>query len=95
MGTEAGNVGSRGNADAERVLTRIRQKLDGYEDGELLSISGQVSSRTPSNADPPATNDRCTRRRGRDCVHERRSTRDSNHHTRSGRHRARARSQQQ
>jgi hypothetical protein len=57
MGTEAGNVGSRGNADAERVLTRIRQKLDGYEDGELLSISGQVSGHSLKHR-PTVTNGR-------------------------------------
>jgi hypothetical protein len=48
-------AGGRGNADAERVLARIRQKLDGYEDGELLSVSGQVRTTPPMN---PETNER-------------------------------------
>lgn len=32
----------QGNKDATRALLRVKQKLDGYEDGELRSIHGQV-----------------------------------------------------
>lgn len=32
-----------GNKDAARALLRVRQKLDGYEEGEMRSIHGQVS----------------------------------------------------
>nr|XP_012571741.1 serine/threonine-protein kinase ATM isoform X3 [Cicer arietinum] len=31
-----------GNKDAARALLRVKQKLDGYEDGEMRSIHGQV-----------------------------------------------------
>ena len=31
-----------GNKDAARALMRVRQKLDGYEEGELRSVNGQV-----------------------------------------------------
>jgi ataxia telangiectasia mutated family protein len=31
-----------GNKDAARALMRARQKLDGYEEGELRSVHGQV-----------------------------------------------------
>lgn len=31
-----------GNKDAARALLRVKQKLDGYEDGEMRSINGQV-----------------------------------------------------
>lgn len=32
-----------GNKDAARALMRVKQKLDGYEGGEMRSIHGQVS----------------------------------------------------
>ena len=32
-----------GNKDAARALLRVKQKLDGYEDGEMRSVQGQVS----------------------------------------------------
>ncbi|XP_052731784.1 serine/threonine-protein kinase ATM isoform X5 [Vigna angularis] len=32
----------QGNKDATRALLRVKQKLDGYEDGEMRSIHGQV-----------------------------------------------------
>lgn len=32
----------QGNKDAARALLRVKQKLDGYEDGEMRSIHGQV-----------------------------------------------------
>lgn len=32
-----------GNRDAARSILRVKQKLDGYEDGEMRSVSGQVS----------------------------------------------------
>ena len=31
-----------GNLDAERALLRVKQKLDGYEEGEIRSVEGQV-----------------------------------------------------
>ncbi|KAF8657076.1 hypothetical protein HU200_060414 [Digitaria exilis] len=31
-----------GNKDAARAILRIKQKLDGYEDGEMRSVQGQV-----------------------------------------------------
>ncbi|XP_020523147.1 serine/threonine-protein kinase ATM isoform X2 [Amborella trichopoda] len=31
-----------GNKDATRALLRVKQKLDGYEDGEMKSVQGQV-----------------------------------------------------
>ena len=35
-------AGGRSAAHAERVLARLRQKLDGFESGHLLSVKGQV-----------------------------------------------------
>lgn len=32
-----------GNKDAARAILRIKQKLDGYEDGEMRSVQGQVT----------------------------------------------------
>ena len=32
-----------GNKDAARALMRVKQKLDGYEGGEMRSIHGKVS----------------------------------------------------
>lgn len=31
-----------GNKDAARAILRVKQKLDGYEDGEMRSVEGQV-----------------------------------------------------
>ena len=41
-----------GNLDAERALMRVKQKLDGYEDGELRSIMGQVRQLLHDARDP-------------------------------------------
>ena len=41
-----------GNLDAERALMRVKQKLDGYEDGELRSIQGQVQQLLHDARDP-------------------------------------------
>jgi ataxia telangiectasia mutated family protein len=41
-----------GNLDAERALMRVKQKLDGYEDGELRSIEGQVQQLLHDARDP-------------------------------------------
>lgn len=41
-----------GNLDAERALMRVKQKLDGYEDGELRSIQGQVQQLLHDAQDP-------------------------------------------
>lgn len=32
-----------GNKDAARALMRVKQKLDGYEEGEMRSVHGQVT----------------------------------------------------
>ena len=37
-----GLAAQTGNLDAERALLRVTQKLDGYEEGEILSVEGQV-----------------------------------------------------
>lgn len=37
-----------GNKDAARALMRVKQKLDGYEDGEMRSVHGQVISNVAS-----------------------------------------------
>lgn len=37
-------VDMEGNKDAERALFRVKQKLDGYEEGEMRSLQGQVGS---------------------------------------------------
>lgn len=36
-----------GNKDAARAKLRVKQKLDGYEEGELRSVQGQVSCLLP------------------------------------------------
>ncbi|KAI4341400.1 hypothetical protein MLD38_026129 [Melastoma candidum] len=41
-----------GNKDAARALMRVKQKLDGYEDGELRSIHGQVQQLIQDAIDP-------------------------------------------
>ncbi|XP_057442948.1 serine/threonine-protein kinase ATM [Lotus japonicus] len=41
-GSEEPQNNYEGNKDATRALLRVKQKLDGYEDGELRSIHGQV-----------------------------------------------------
>lgn len=33
---------AEGNKDAARALLRVKQKLDGYEEGEMRSLQGQV-----------------------------------------------------
>lgn len=40
------------NLDAERILLRLSEKLQGYEDGELLSVKGQVSKLIVQATDP-------------------------------------------
>ncbi|MQL83594.1 hypothetical protein Taro_016081 [Colocasia esculenta] len=37
-----------GNKDAARALFRVKQKLDGYEDGEMRSVQGQDASKLKS-----------------------------------------------
>lgn len=37
-----------GNQDAARALLRVKQKLDGYENGDLRSLQGQVILETDS-----------------------------------------------
>ncbi|XP_011028561.1 PREDICTED: serine/threonine-protein kinase ATM [Populus euphratica] len=41
-----------GNKDAARALMRVRQKLDGYEEGELRSVHGQVQQLIQDAIDP-------------------------------------------
>ena len=42
-----GSQDDEGNKDAARALMRVKQKLDGYEEGEMRSINGQVISFLP------------------------------------------------
>lgn len=42
----------QGNKDAARALLRVKQKLDGYEDGEMRSIHGQVQQLIQDAIDP-------------------------------------------
>lgn len=37
-----GLEGAEGNTDATRALLRVKEKLDGYEEGEMRSLQGQV-----------------------------------------------------
>ncbi|KAH7658740.1 Non-specific serine/threonine protein kinase protein [Dioscorea alata] len=39
---ESPNYADEGNKDAARAKLRVKQKLDGYEEGELRSVQGQV-----------------------------------------------------
>ncbi|KAL7139007.1 hypothetical protein ABFS83_09G021400 [Erythranthe nasuta] len=41
-----------GNKDAARALLRVKQKLDGYEDGEMRSVNGQVQQLIQDAIDP-------------------------------------------
>ncbi|KAH9776172.1 serine/threonine-protein kinase ATM [Citrus sinensis] len=41
-----------GNKDAERALIRVKQKLDGYEGGEMRSVHGQVQQLIQDAIDP-------------------------------------------
>lgn len=41
-----------GNKDAARALMRVKQKLDGYEEGEMRSIHGQVQQLIQDAIDP-------------------------------------------
>uniref|UniRef100_A0A0D3EIP8 Serine/threonine-protein kinase ATM n=1 Tax=Oryza barthii TaxID=65489 RepID=A0A0D3EIP8_9ORYZ len=40
-----------GNKDAARAILRVKQKLDGYEDGEMRSVQGQVQQLIQDAAD--------------------------------------------
>ncbi|KAJ8771786.1 hypothetical protein K2173_026963 [Erythroxylum novogranatense] len=44
--------GYEGNKDATRALMRVKQKLDGYEGGELRSVHGQVQQLVQDAVDP-------------------------------------------
>ncbi|KAG0491470.1 hypothetical protein HPP92_004868 [Vanilla planifolia] len=39
---ESSEEACEGNRDAARAILRVKQKLDGYEDGEMRSVAGQV-----------------------------------------------------
>lgn len=41
-----------GNKDAARALMRVKQKLDGYEEGEMRSVHGQVQQLIHDATDP-------------------------------------------
>lgn len=41
-----------GNKDAARALMRVKQKLDGYEEGEMRSVRGQVQQLMHDAVDP-------------------------------------------
>ncbi|OMO91969.1 hypothetical protein CCACVL1_06941, partial [Corchorus capsularis] len=41
-----------GNKDGTRALLRVKQKLDGYEDGEMRSVHGQVQQLIQDAIDP-------------------------------------------
>lgn len=41
-GLENSQDAYEGNKDAARASLRVKQKLDGYEDGEMRSVQGQV-----------------------------------------------------
>eukprot|EP00898_Chlorokybus_atmophyticus_P004026 jgi/Chlat1/4624/Chrsp3S05582 len=43
---------TEGNKGAERALLRIKQKLDGYEDGEMRGVQGQVQQLIHDAQDP-------------------------------------------
>lgn len=47
-GSGGGGGGDQQNADAEKVLMRVRQKLDGYEEGDLRSVEGQARTPLPT-----------------------------------------------
>ncbi|KAI3512910.1 hypothetical protein L1887_20232 [Cichorium endivia] len=44
--------GYEGNKDAARALLRVKQKLDGYEEGEMRSVHGQVQQLIQDAIDP-------------------------------------------
>jgi len=48
----ASNEGQKINADAERILLRLKQKLQGYENGEILNVEGQVEQLIYQARDP-------------------------------------------
>ena len=51
----AGNSNSSSssvNTDAERTLLRLKQKLQGYEHGETLSVHGQINQLIQEAQDP-------------------------------------------
>ena len=43
-----------GGVQADRVLARLRQKLDGFESGHLLSVKGQVKVLVNGATSPPS-----------------------------------------
>ncbi|KAL6583807.1 hypothetical protein OROMI_003096 [Orobanche minor] len=48
----AGDDVYEGNKDAARALLRVKKKLDGYEDGEMRSVHGQVQQLIQDAIDP-------------------------------------------
>ncbi|XP_023765032.1 serine/threonine-protein kinase ATM isoform X1 [Lactuca sativa] len=49
---EESEEGYEGNKDAARALLRVKQKLDGYEEGEMRSVHGQVQQLIQDAIDP-------------------------------------------
>ncbi|PIN15510.1 Non-specific serine/threonine protein kinase [Handroanthus impetiginosus] len=49
---DSGEDEYEGNKDAARALLRVKQKLDGYEDGEMRSVHGQVQQLIQDAIDP-------------------------------------------
>jgi phosphatidylinositol kinase/protein kinase (PI-3 family) len=46
------NVNGKTNREAERALIRVKEKLQGYEDGTYLSVEGQVNLLIQTAKDP-------------------------------------------
>ncbi len=46
------NVENSGNKMAERCLLRVAQKLNGFEEGHVMSIQGQVNALLQQSRDP-------------------------------------------
>lgn len=52
LGLEDSQAVHEGNKDAARALMRVKQKLDGYEEGEMRSVHGQVQQLIQDAIDP-------------------------------------------
>jgi ataxia telangiectasia mutated family protein len=51
-GIHDADMQAEGNQDAARALLRVKQKLDGYEEGEMRSLQGQVQQLIQDAQDP-------------------------------------------
>ena len=52
MAAAAAEDNNAGNKMAERVLLRVGQKLNGMEEGQVMSIAGQVNALIQQARDP-------------------------------------------